>query len=250
MELQVIASSSKGNAYILKGNDERILIECGVPMPDLKHATGFNLSFDACILSHEHMDHAKNAKKLLDLGIHVYASPGTWKHLKIEHFAAKKISHQEVLSTKEFEIMAFDVQHDATEPLGFLIYHKPTGEKILFATDTYYIKYKFTDLTQIIIECNYSEEILNRNIELGYIPGVVAKRTRKSHFELNDLVEFINANDIALVENIVLIHLSDGNSNEKEFVSTIKNTCELKGSEAKVTASDSNMIIDFNYSPF
>ena len=249
MNLKVIASSSKGNAYILTGNDERILIECGVQISDIKHATGFNLSFDACLISHEHGDHSKSVEKLLTLGIHTYASPGTWKALGIDHFTAKEISHNEVIRTKEFDIMAFDVQHDAAQPLGFLIYHKLSGEKILFATDTYFIKYKFSELTQIIVECNYSEEILRRNLELG-LPEVVAKRTRKSHFELGDVKEFLKANDLSLVQNIVLVHLSDGNSNESEFVSSIKETCQEKGCYANVIAADPGLIVDFDYMPF
>lgn len=53
-------------------------------------------------------------------------------------------------------------EHDAKEPLGFLIYSRTTREKLLFATDTYYIRYRFPGLTHIMIECNYAIDIMCR----------------------------------------------------------------------------------------
>lgn len=168
----------------------------------------------------------------------------------MNHYAAKVIKHQDVVKTEEFDVMAFNTQHDAAEPLGFLIYHRRTKEKIVFATDTYYVKYRFPELTQIIIECNYANDILKANIEAGSIPASMEKRIRKSHFELDNVVDFVKANDLSMVQNVILIHLSDGNSDEERFVETIKEACKENGSTASVTAADSGMEIEFKYLPF
>ena len=68
-----------------------------------------------------------------------------------------------------------------------------------------------------MIECNYAKEILKKNIDGGKIPKVVAKRLYSSHFELENVKEFLKANDLSQVKAIYLMHLSDGNSDEIRF---------------------------------
>ena len=54
----------------------------------------------------------------------------------------------------------------------------------------------------------------------------------------------LSANDLSKVNNIVLIHLSDSNSNEKQFV---KEVYELTGKN--VCAAYNGMEIPFNKTP-
>ncbi|WP_454055620.1 hypothetical protein [Clostridium sp. Marseille-Q7071] len=42
----------------------------------------------------------------------------------------------------------------------------------------------------------------------------------KSHFELENVKDFLRATDLKEVKEIILIHLSDGNSNSAEFKQT------------------------------
>jgi len=68
-----------------------------------------------------------------------------------------------------------------------------------------------------MIECNYAKEILKKNIDRGKIPKVVANRLHSSHFELENVKEFLKANDLSQCKAIYLMHLSDGNSDEARF---------------------------------
>lgn len=56
MFIDVIASSSKGNAYLITDGRSTILIECGLPIKELKRRTNFKVpsNIDACLISHEH----------------------------------------------------------------------------------------------------------------------------------------------------------------------------------------------------
>lgn len=55
MKIKVIASDSTGNAYLISGVKDKILIECGVPMPRLLKGCDYNLrEIKACLISHEH----------------------------------------------------------------------------------------------------------------------------------------------------------------------------------------------------
>lgn len=125
-----------------------------------------------------------------------------------------------------FTILPFDTQHDAAEPLGYLVYSNKTKEKLLFATDTYYIRYKFQGLTHIMVECNYASDILQSNIQEGLVPEGLKNRLLQSHFSLEHVKEFLRVNDLSNVQEIWLIHLSDGNSDAKRFKKEIQ---ELTG---------------------
>ena len=144
-----------------------------------------------------------------------------------------------------FIILPFETQHDAVEPLGFLIQHKITGEKLLYATDTYYIKYKFKELNYIMIECNYIKEIARRNIQNGTINKSRYTRLLESHMSLENLLEFLKSNDLRHVQKIILCHLSDTNSNAE----TMKNKVfEMTGIETII--ADKNLITELKKYPF
>lgn len=246
MKLKVISTGSIGNAYILSNENEALLIECGVKIDAIKKALDFDLSkVVGCLCTHEHMDHSKSIWDVMKLGIDVYASAGTLKARYVnEQSRAKAIVSKQNFNIGNFKIMAFDVMHDAKEPLGFLIEHPDCG-KVLFITDTYYCKYTFPGLNNIIIEANYSKEIIDRKFGPESGKEFLRNRILKSHFSLAHCKEMLAANDLSQVNNIVLIHLSDSNSDEKQFV---KEVSEL--TYKNVTAAVNGMEIQFNKTPF
>lgn len=70
-----LASSSKGNAYVVSDGDTTLLLECGLTCKELQKRLGYQLSgVTACLVSHEHQDHAKAAAQLLRQGVPVYMS--------------------------------------------------------------------------------------------------------------------------------------------------------------------------------
>ena len=213
LNLRVIASSSKGNAYLLKGSQTKLLIECGVSYKEIQTALGFKLNIDGCIISHEHKDHSKAAKDLLEKGCtDVYTTKGTKEALRLNHYRLKEIAPKKQLSIGQFNILPFDIEHDAKEPVGFIIYDTVTDEKILFITDSYYCKYKFTGITSMIIECNYTDEKLKENVEAGEVDKELKDRVIRSHFSLENVKDLINANDGNIIGSVILIHMSDRNS--------------------------------------
>ena len=218
MKLNIYASSSRGNLYLLEDNQEALLIEAGLPIRKIKQHLNFDLSkIKGCLISHEHGDHAKAVKDIGKLGIDVYSSKGTFEKLELDGQRFIQVKDKEQFSIGSFNILAFDTQHDCAEPLGYLIQDTLTGKKLLFATDTYYIKYKFKGLNYIAIECNYSEEILQENIESERVNRYLAERIRRSHFSLENVLDFLKANDLSELEKLYLLHLSESNSDEYLF---------------------------------
>ena len=55
MEIKVLASGSKGNAYMVSDGNTKLLLECGIKYKDIQKGCGFRLSeIKACLISHEH----------------------------------------------------------------------------------------------------------------------------------------------------------------------------------------------------
>lgn len=222
LNLKILGSSSAGNSYFIKVPSGQILmIECGMRKKEIIKALDFELSnVIGCLISHEHKDHSKAAIELMKAGIDIYTSKGTIESINTNSHRAHAVQTQQ-FELGEFTILPFMTEHDAVEPLGFLIYH-PSFGKLLFATDTYYIKYKFKGLSYIMVECNYSKKILDENIESGKLEPFLRRRLLASHFSLENVIKFLKANDLSKVKKIMLMHLSNGNSNAAEFKDTVQ----------------------------
>lgn len=245
MELKIIGSGSSGNAYILENEKEALLIEAGVKFSEIKKALDFNVQkVVGCIVSHSHGDHAKSINDVLKSGINVYASTDTFQNCGVvinhkTHF----LYHSASYSMGGFKILPFEVKHDVP-CLGFLISHEDCG-RVLFLTDTYFCEYKFHNLNNIIIEANYSKEIIDRKFGPDSKMEFLRNRILRSHFSLAHCKEMLSANDLSKVNNIVLIHLSDSNSDERQFKSEVE---QLTGKNVSVASN--GMKLKFNKTPF
>lgn len=231
MKLKVLASSSKGNAYILESPTGTLLIECGLKGKEIIKGLNFNLlNVVGALLSHSHSDHSIGAKDLLKAGIDIYTNKETIESLELTGHRVNAVEPLKQFTVGDFTILGFPIEHDV-EGLGYLIQYKPTGYKLLFATDTYYLKYKFKGLNAIAVECNYIKETLDQNIEAGYINEAMKPRLLQSHFSLENVKEFLKANDLSSCREIILLHLSDSNSSAERMVREIE---ELTGIKSKV----------------
>jgi len=106
-------------------------------------------------------------------------------------------------------------------------------------------RYKFKDLNNIIIEANYCKNIVRRRLLEKGIHEAVRDRVIESHMSIDTCIELLKANDLTAVNNIVLIHLSDGNSNEIEFKQRVENA-----TGKNVHVANKGKEFDFNRTPF
>lgn len=217
IDILPLGSSSAGNAYRVTDGHTSLLLEAGIRFKDIQRALEFRLSEIAgCLITHDHGDHCKAIKDVMKAGINVYTGQGTADILGISGHRLRPVVARQQFTIGTWTILPFEVEHDAAEPLGFILANR-SGDKLLFATDTYYIRYRFTGLTHIMVECNYSMSILRENITAGRVPAVMKNRLLRSHFSLENVKEFLRANDLQRVQEIWLLHLSDNNSDEELF---------------------------------
>lgn len=244
MNLKIIGTGSSGNCYLLYNKEEVLLLECGVSFKRIKEELNFDFSkVVGCLVTHEHGDHNKAIKEVLSAGVKVFASKGTLEASSvIEHHNSNIILAKNLYQIGGFKIIPFDIRHDVKEPLGFLINHSECGTT-LFLTDSFYSPYRFNGLNNLIIEANFCEDIIDA--KLKFDRKFLRDRVLKSHLSIQKCIDLLNANDLTAVNNIVLIHLSDSNSNETEFQKKVQ---EATGKNTIVARNGLEIL--FNKNPF
>lgn len=202
MNLQVVGTGSSGNAYLLTCGSETLVIDCGIRFLTVKKALNFQIrGIVGAITTHSHGDHFKYAHEYEKSGIEVW----------------KPFLDSTLIQTKrmgDFAIRSFPCIHDVP-CVGYLIEHPESGLKLLYATDTEYVKYTFKGLTAMLIEANYGEEYVNRD-EAKY------RHVLSGHMSIETAIECIKANMNDGLKNIILCHLSTGNSDPTAFLKSAR----------------------------
>lgn len=222
MRLNVLGSDSNGNCYVLQTDKEALIIEAGVRFSEVKKALKWQLSkVVGAVISHEHNDHAKYVRDFVSNGITVLALPSVFKAKGINSLSFRKdIEPMHGYIVGGFKVFAMPVCHDVP-CLGFIIEHEDMG-RMLFVTDTMMLEYRVPGLNHILLEANYAEDILDAKIEAGSVPVSMKPRLIHSHMEIETAKGILRANDLSGVNEIVLIHLSNGNSDERRFVREVQ----------------------------
>ena len=56
MQIEVLGSSSAGNAYIISDGESSLLLECGLPIRELQLKSNFRIAqMSGCLISHLHL---------------------------------------------------------------------------------------------------------------------------------------------------------------------------------------------------
>lgn len=223
MEIKSLASGSSGNAYTISDGVTTLLLDAGIPLREIQISTGFKVRGIAGVLvTHEHKDHSKAMKDLARYGVDVYASRGTLEACGLSGHRFHPVEASKELDVGTFRVLPFSVEHDAAEPLGFLCTSLTTAEKLLYFTDTYFVRYRFRGLTHIMAECNYTEQGIRDSVADGRIPVEMVPRLVRSHMSLEHLLEMLQANDMSTVRQIYLLHLSDNNSEAQRMKEAVQ----------------------------
>ena len=213
MDIKIIASGSSGNAYLIGDGHTLLLLDAGIPFKRIQIGCGFRTSnIDGCLVTHRHGDHAAAIPKLIERGIAVYSNADV---------AGLYEGVQELTALSEytigtFRILPFEAVHDVP-CCGYQVTSSATGEKLVYITDSAYVKYTFSGLTHIMIEANYDEDIMLGNVRDEKIPFSLAERVAGTHMSIDTLLDLLRANDMTKVRQIYLLHLSDNNSDAEVF---------------------------------
>lgn len=226
IKIKSFGSGSSGNGYVIDDGHTQLMIECGVPFRRIQREMGHDFSRVAGLLiSHEHRDHCKSIKPVIEgTAVEVFTTVGTRKAMlddqvlklgPLDRYRFNTLKYRITTQIGTWFVTPFEVQHDVQEPCGFLI-DNIAGDRLVFITDSYYSRYQFPNVTHIMVEANYSKEIIDESMTSGFD---LKRKTRllESHFDFGRTLEFLQANKSPRLQEVWLLHLSDSNSNEREF---------------------------------
>jgi len=235
-------SGSSGNLYAIESNNQKqLIVEFGVNWKKAIKAIGYNFqNIEGMLCSHSHLDHSKSMLKAMNSGIDVYASEETFiAHGLNLNRRAKIIKDGSISKLPSFNVLCFDTQHDCPGSLGFVIKDLNTKELLLFATDTAYLRQRFTyKFSIIMLECSYDRDVLGKRVESGDINETLAKRLLESHMEWHNTLRYLqDFCDLSKCHEIHLLHLSRDNIDAEYVRSQIEKTTfiETKIKETIVT---------------
>jgi len=236
MKFDQLYSGSSGNLYMITANNgKRLMLECGVTWAKLQKALDYDLSgIVACFVSHDHKDHCKAVKEVLQAGIDVYSSKPTFTLQQLENERrVHLVKSNDLVRLGTFEVLCFETNHDAAEPLGFVV--RADNEFLLFATDTSHIKQLFGYPFSIIaIECSFDKEILERRLYadeaelkkegLTRVNETLAKRLLTSHMEKQATICYLaKYTNLSQCTEIHLLHMSGDNIDKEKTRKEIEN---------------------------
>lgn len=243
MILKVIGSSSKGNAYALIVDDGILLLECGMPLREVKLAIDYQISkVVGCLLTHKHKDHAGYLKEYLAAGIPIYTNDETQEDIDIitgEYLYGMMAKSK--FSIGNFGITPFYVPHNDTPCFAYIIEHEEMG-KLLFATDYEYLPYTFRNwrINHFLVECNYDMETVDSNI-----PNYEHKLM--GHASIQVAREMIRLNKTPNLRNVILCHLGRNSGAGEYFTSEIQT---VAGGNVQVMVAEPGLTVELMKEPF
>ena len=208
MKLKCLGSGSSGNCYLLSTETETLILDCGIPIIEIKKGLNFDLSkVVGCVVTHSHKDHSLSAKDFENMGIPVFKPYENKEPINLNGWNGTIQAFD--LTDKDRKFMHTNADGSECPCYGFLITHHELG-RMLYITDTELVKWRFKDINHILISCNYQKKYIDDEN--------LAKRNHvfRGHMELEIVKEFIKANNSDSLQSIILCHLSNDNANPKE----------------------------------
>lgn len=236
MKILYSKTSSQGNCSVIEsGNGKLLIIDAGIPYKKVDKEIGYRLhEAEALLITHAHSDHTGHISDFLSSGINTHLGVETASALEIGAYS--RLIHELApcaqISLSDFMILPLEMHHtnsDGTpcECLGYLILDKSTGEKMLWATDTLYIKNRFPPLDFYCIEANFFESDDYTNL-MDAIEKSVEMRRVQSHMSFESALKFISIQDLSKCKEIRLLHLSSSLSEKQRKAIKAKFKRELK----------------------
>lgn len=215
-------SGSSGNCTFITDKKTKLLIDVGVSGKTVEKSfqdIGYKAEdVDGILITHEHIDHIRGVGILSRKhNIPIYANKSTWEAMKsvigeIKDNNIKYFNTNESFEIGDIGIKAFDIPHDAKEPVGYSFYIDK--KKVTTATDIGHINEKLIDNLKnsdiLLLESNHDIEM----VKASRYPYFLKQRILGDNGHLSNdnagklLCKLINHG----VNKVILGHLSKENN--------------------------------------
>lgn len=219
MNVCLLASGSKGNSLLVRGDRTSLLIDAGLSARELCRrlalAGSAGASLAGILVTHEHVDHIRGLGLLsrrFNLPVYLHHEVAATLADSQRPQRVVEFSTDGTFAVGDFEVRAFPVSHDAQAPVGFTL-DGPAG-KFGVATDlgigTRLVAEELRDCRVLVLESNHDPEMLRD----GPYPWPLKQRIRGSHGHLSnhDSAEMLGRLCWDGLDAVFLAHLSETNN--------------------------------------
>jgi len=223
--ISILGSGSQGNSIVVHNEESTIMIDAGFSRKELLSRLEIlsisPASIKAMLITHEHEDHVRGCRVFSDqFNIPVYLTEDTFRYLS----ESKKVGARRQrfapgtsFPIGNFNIDPFSVNHDALDPVGFII--SVGAKKIGLATDLGHInhlaRHRLQGCDALIIECNHDIKLLrNAQRPLHIIRRIMG---RQGHLNNEDAISAFDTLVSEDTKYIFLAHIS-AECNDYELV--------------------------------
>jgi phosphoribosyl 1,2-cyclic phosphodiesterase len=217
LKFAILGSGSAGNSTILECGTTRILIDAGLSAKQLcvrLESLGIDpASLSAILLTHEHGDHVRGLKNFLKKQpIPIFATRDTAHVVReqgIEGAIWNIFEAGQVFHINHLSIETFAIQHDAVDPVGFVVGNAANRFGLL--SDAGFVTRSMTErlrnLSALFVEANYDDDLLELDTKR---PWSIKQRISSRHGHLSNVQVEELIRDIAHegLSQIVFGHLS------------------------------------------
>lgn len=238
-----LASGSKGNCIYVGTKTTKVLIDAGISRraicDRLKQIDVSLEEIDAILITHEHSDHIKSVGVLgCKMGIPIFANSDTAK--AIYEFLGecpkfKIFSTGETFVFGDLEIHPFSIQHDAVDPVAFII--SIEGVKMGFCADlgfaTSLVINHLKGCDYLYLEANHQPSMVHASRR----PNVYKQRvlSRQGHLSNEECASLISSVYHPDLKHIHLAHLSDECNAPDLALKIIKDKLQQLGAKTEVS---------------
>lgn len=222
MRFAVLGSGSGGNSAVLECGELRLMIDAGLSAKQLNLRLGMlgidPASLDGILLTHEHGDHVRGLKIFLKQHpMNVYATGLTAKVVRqagIDGGTWKTFDTAQSFPLGEVMVRSFSIQHDAVDPVGFVIGHG--SQRFGFVSDAGHVTRSITeclrDLHGLFVEANYDDGLLEADTKRPW-PTKQRISSQHGHLSNDQVTGLIREIAHADLGRVVLGHLSSDCNN-------------------------------------
>lgn len=217
LKVQVLYSSSSGNACHVFNEQGSILVDCGVSLAKLFQSGRFGI--DAIFVTHEHHDHIQGVGALgRATGAKIFIHPASYdvllsrNHRFFKGCSIATIEEGESIAVDSLMVKAHKTSHDAAAGLYYTFLDETNSAKYGMLTDTgMYLPAMakvLSDCDALLLETNYDKELLEQYPEY---PDAHKERirSRRGHLSIDQTISFIRKHiDLDKMQWITFGHLS------------------------------------------
>lgn len=220
IEICALASGSKGNCVVVAGAGTKIVIDIGLSLRKYEQAlSACNIDASeiaACIITHEHIDHIRGAKRITEkYHLPLHAHPTCTHFLSHNcNVKSKYLAHFDMAGfyIGELFVEPFEISHDSVFAVGYRI--SDAESTFVYATDCGYCSDQFLTMAQnadtVLIESNHDVEMLQK----GRYPAHIKRRILGNNGHLSNLACACAIEQLAngRPKNFILAHISEENN--------------------------------------